>query len=208
MLMLLPAIVVFITGDAIESDINDLKAAVIEIFRTLLEVFFKTVDHLAKDGTRKSVRTHIVKEAEAILFPRIKMFYFDSNLKEGYYMSFRVLSLQPSVEMNRKAAEYWYYVFETTSSDFDNGEVTYTHDDVDRWIHFFCDLGDELRDNRAEHAAAVKYYGTAIHLLRSMISRRNVTLLSADADSLLSDPRLIATEGKLALGQLQLGRNN
>lgn len=180
-----------------------MKAVVIDIFRILFEVLFKTVNILSEDSTRKSVRLRIVREAEDMLFPRIKMFFQDTNLKEGYYLSFKVLSLQSDIEKKRKAAEYWYYVFESTGHEIENDSVSYTYADVDEWIDFFCVLGDKLRDDKGSHQAAVKYYDTGISLIRSMISRRNGTLQTAASVSLQS-PVLAATVDKMNSGRLRL----
>lgn len=224
-------------GDTIQSDINDLKAVVIGIFRTLFNVLFSTEKLLAGDDSRKSVRQHIVAEADKIMTPRIKDFFSDSYLREGYYLAYKLLSLQPQVDKKRKAAEYWYYLFEMVPvNDIAEDDVAYTHADIDDWIEFFCSLGDILRGNsdsdtsvksrvdsnsnsNSNHhsAAAVKYYGTAISLIRSMIIRREATLPSPTnssyetaADSFPQPPDRatelsIATKSKLRMGRLKLG---
>jgi hypothetical protein len=180
------------------------------MFRTLLEVLFRTEKLLSDDKTRRSVRQHILSEADNILTSRIKVFFSEeSNLREGYYLTFKLLSLQQPLEKRQKAAEYWYYLFEMVSASDLEQDRAFTHDDIDEWIDFFCGLGDDLREEEANHAAAVKYYSTGISLIRTMLMRRNATLLaSSSIDASLSDSSAsvaAATNIKLKLGRLQLG---
>ena len=149
------------------------------------------------------------------------MFFADQNLREGYYLTFKLLSLQSSVEKKRKGAEYWYYLFETVPADTltqgsavtQDGlvvhEETFSYAEIDEWIDFFCELGNILRDETNWHAAAVKYYSTGISLLRSMISRRNETFLAhvPNADSGLSDTSVeVAAKVLMKRTLLKLGR--
>ena len=216
----------FFAGDTIESNINDLKAVVIGIFRTLLQVVFSTEKLLAQDESRKSVRQHIIVEADTILTSRIKTFFSDSHVREGYYLTYKLLALQPQVDKKRKAAEYWYYLFEMVPASDITEDEAYTHADIDEWSIFFCSLGDLLRDDgnaigKGEsdndshgnavhlHAAAVKYYATGISLLRSMIARRSATLPSTNSSTVTlpskSNEMAVATESKIRMGKLQLG---